>query len=180
MRRRGALAILLLAFVTGVLAGRAYGTRTPNLARYDEDIELAAAEAGIDADLLRAVVASESGGDPQARSRAGAVGLCQLMPATAEALAADVGIESYAPKRLYEPRVNLRLGAAYLRRMLARYEGRAPLALAAYNAGGRHVNRWRRRAPDASPREVIEREGYRETRGFVNRVLRLRKRYADE
>ncbi len=178
LSRATALVILALALAAGFAAGRAYALRTPDLSRYDADIDEAAREFQVDSSLLRAVVASESGGDPQALSRAGAVGLCQLMPKTAEALAEELEIEPYFPKRLFEPRVNLRLGAAYLKRMLRRH-GDEALALAAYNAGGRHVGRWRRRAPDANAREVIEREGYRETRGFVARVLRLRERYAD-
>jgi len=181
-RRAGhgtALVVLAIALAIGVAAGRVYANRTPDLSRFDADIEWAAGKARIDADLLRAVVASESGGDPHARSRVGAIGLCQLMPKTAKALADDLGMTGVFPKQLYAPRINLRLGAEYLRRMLERHDGSEALALAAYNAGGRHVRRWRRRAPDASPRAVVEREGYPETRGFVGRVLRLSRAYRE-
>lgn len=149
----------------------------PDLSRFASEIERAAGAAGVEADLLRGLVAAESGGDPRARSRVGALGLAQLMPATAEEQRRRLGLPS--PIDLFDPAVNLRLGASYLAQMLALFSGEEAFAVAAYNAGPEPVKRWRLRALDASPAEVIRREGYAETRRHVERVLRLRDAYRD-
>lgn len=93
------------------------------------EIDHAAHSAGIDPMLLAAVVRAESGFDPNALSSAGAIGLTQLMPATA----GDLGVDPH------DPIENLRGGATYLREMLDRF-GDIPTALAAYNAGPGRVS----------------------------------------
>jgi hypothetical protein len=107
---------------------------------------------GVDPRLVQAIVQVESGYDDRARSRKGAVGLMQLMPATARTL--QVG-------NRYDAEQNIRGGVAYLRQMIDRFAGRLELAIAAYNAG-----------PGA-----VERHGgippYTETRDYVHRVLTL-------
>jgi len=104
---------------------------------------------GLPAGLAAAVIEVESGGDPTAVSPKGAVGLMQLMPATARAL----GVAE-----AFDPEQNVRGGALYLRQMLDRF-GSLPLALAAYNAGPSAVERYGAIPPFA------------ETRRYVSRVL---------
>lgn len=106
----------------------------------------------LDAGLVRAVVQVESGYNPYARSRKGAMGLMQLMPTTARHL--RVGDP-------YDPDENLRGGTEYLRAMLDRFAGRLDLALAGYNAGPEAVERYGGIPP------------YQETRGYVESVLGL-------
>jgi soluble lytic murein transglycosylase len=181
-RRRVPLALaaaaVLLALGTGAWMGRRERPRAPDLSAHATVIEAAAAEFALDPHLLRGLMAAESGGRVGAVSRTGAVGLLQLMPATAREEAARRAWADYRDEDLADPRWNVRIGAAYLRRLLDRFGGSEPFAVAAYNAGPTPVLRWRRRAPDADPAEVVRREGYAETRRHVERVLRLREVYA--
>jgi soluble lytic murein transglycosylase len=130
----------------------------------------------VDPSLLRGLAAAESGGDPRARSRAGAVGLLQVLPSTAAEQARRLGLDP-ARVDLEDPATNLRLGAAYLGWLLAQFGGDERFALAAYNAGPENVRRWRLRAPDADSEGVVRREGFPETRAHGARVLRFREAY---
>jgi soluble lytic murein transglycosylase-like protein len=121
-------------------------------AALDPIIEEAAALHGVDPDLVRAVIQTESRFDPRASSGAGAKGLMQLMPRTAKA----VGIEDP-----FDPRQNIFGGVKYLSQMMERYNGNTALALAAYNAGPGNVRRHRGVPP------------FRETRGYVSKIAKL-------
>ncbi|MCS7308828.1 MAG: lytic transglycosylase domain-containing protein [Armatimonadota bacterium] len=116
-----------------------------------ELIERIAQEEGVDAALVRAVVQVESGGNPNAVSPKGAMGLMQLMPRTAEAM----GVRDP-----FDPEQNLRGGVRLLRGLLNEF-GDVRLALAAYNAGGPAVRRYGGIPP------------YAETQKFVQRVMAL-------
>lgn len=118
----------------------------------------------LDPDLVAAVVEAESGGNPEAVSRAQAYGLMQVRVPTARDLARrDVTVEE-----LFDPATNLDLGCRYLRRMLDRY-GDLRLALMAYNAGPGKVDSWLATEPD--PARVLHHVAYGETRAYVLDVL---------
>lgn len=121
--------------------------------RYDSEISQAAKVAGIDANLLRAVVAVESGYESRAVSPKGAMGLMQLMPATAR---------RYGVGNAFDPAQNLNGGAKYLRDLLKQFGGRTDLALAGYNAGEGSVIKAGYRIPN-----------YAETAEYVPKVLSI-------
>lgn len=135
------------------LASDLGGAPADTLARFGDDLLAAARETDLDPALLLAVTVRESGGDPAAVSPRGAQGLMQLMPGTAR----EVGVSDS-----FDPGQNLRGGARYLARMLARYDGDLDLALAAYNAGPGNV--------DAAGRAV---PAFPETIRYIDRVKSL-------
>ncbi len=105
-------------------------------------------------------------------SAAGALGLMQLMPATARQVAAELGLPAPAPTAILDPGLNIRLGATYLAQMNERF-GHAALATAAYNAGPQRVARWL--PARATPADLwIAAIPFEETRGYVERVLAYR------
>ena len=123
----------------------------PTAAEMHEMLAHAGVQHRVDADLLASVVRAESGGQVRAVSRTGARGLMQLMPGTA----ADLGV-----KDAFMPAQNIDGGSAYLDALLTRYHDDMALALAAYNAGPKAVDRYHGVPP------------YRETRAYVARVIR--------
>jgi soluble lytic murein transglycosylase-like protein len=122
----------------------------PPARAYDRIIREAAALYRLDPALIRSVMHAESGFDPSAVSRAGALGLMQLMPGVAEGL----GVE-----HPFDPRENIMAGAQLLRKLLDLYRGDVKLAIASYNAGPGAVARHGGRVPP-----------FRETRTYVKRV----------
>ena len=117
---------------------------------YDSLIEEHAGRHGLSPDLVRAVIQAESAFNPVARSHKGAMGLMQLMPATAR---------EYGVSNPYDPAENVGAGVAYLRSLLDRYDGNEELALAAYNAGPGAVEKYGNAVPP-----------YRETRSYVAKI----------
>jgi soluble lytic murein transglycosylase len=128
--------------------------------------------AGVQPELLLAVMREESALDPRVVSPAGAVGLTQLMLPTAQNVARRLKIHRPTRADLMQPPVNIRIGARYLADLLERYDGSAALALAAYNAGMGAVGRWLTERGGLALDEFVEEIPYEETRGYVKRVLR--------
>ncbi|HEX7111538.1 MAG TPA: lytic transglycosylase domain-containing protein [Mizugakiibacter sp.] len=128
------------------------------LAAYRDEIARAAADSGVDAGLLRAIIHAESAFNRYAVSRKGAQGLMQLMPGTAS----EVGVAD-----AFDPAQNIRGGARYLAQLLKTFHGDERLAAAAFNAGAAAVRKY----GDVPP--------YDETRVYVRRVALLAQRYRD-
>lgn len=116
----------------------------------------------LDFELLQAVISAESGFDPQAVSPKGAVGLMQLMPATAQRMGVRAEPGKPIEKRLTDPRTNIAAGARYLRELMNLYPGRLDLVLASYNAGEGAVQRAGNQIPN-----------YKETRDYVRTVTQI-------
>ncbi len=136
-------------------------------------------EFGIDPALLRGLVRQESLFEPRARSRAGALGLTQLTPATAKSLSRSVLRARYRQAFLYDPGVNARLGAAYLKRLLDRFGGKIVYALAAYNGGPTRMARVLKENSSRDDDEVFESHPAYETRDYVRRVMLYAESYRE-
>ena len=124
-------------------------SQSRNKNAFDGIIHQAAQTYGVSAGLIKAVMHTESGFDVNARSRVGAQGLMQLMPATAE---------RFNVSNAYDPQQNIMAGAKYLAWLLKRFKGNTSLALAGYNAGEGNVKKYGGIPP------------FRETQDYVRRV----------
>jgi len=130
-----------------------------------------AAERALQGSELMAIARRESAFYPQAESPVGARGLMQLMPATGASVAASLHVP-YSRAQLFEVEDNVKLGSAYYRQLLDRFDGNRVFALTAYNAGPHRVDRWRHTPGEGLPVELwIETIPYQETRNYVQAVL---------
>ncbi|HEY5057874.1 MAG TPA: lytic transglycosylase domain-containing protein [Gaiellaceae bacterium] len=132
--------------------------------RYAQIVRGHAANYHLNPALLAAVIEQESKFNKDARSSTGALGLMQLQPATAKGIAIRTGGSKFVISDLYNPEINVRYGAWYLRHLLDKY-GDERTALAAYNAGQENVDRWK------SEGESVQ---FPETRAYVARVEMLK------
>lgn len=128
---------------------------------------------GIDPRLTLSVMRQESAFRVEVVSRAGAIGLLQLMPNTASKMAKDLGVNDFRVEDLFRALPNIKLGMWYLRGLLDRYHGTIPHALASYNAGEEAVDRWLQRRSTHDLEEFIEAIPFRETQDYVKRILSL-------
>jgi len=138
------------------------------LKEYLPIFRLESAETGVSLDLLLAIANAESAFDNRAVSSAGAVGLMQVMPATARWLAAREGM-AYEEDMLWVPAYNVHLGAAYLAYLETKFVGE--WVIAAYNAGEGAVAQW------IECGVALEDVPYRETREYLTKVRKLSKAY---
>jgi len=114
-------------------------------------------------------VYTESRFDRTAVSDAGAIGLMQLLPDTAQGIATRTGGDAFVVDDLYDPELNIRYGSWYLSHLLRRYDGDVRTALAAYHAGQGNVDEWRR-----TGQGIV----FPETRAYVDKVVGVREIYA--
>lgn len=126
------------------------GGISPNVAQFDDIIDRASAQYGVDRNLIASVINTESGGVPTAGSSAGAQGLMQMMPETAKGL----GV-----KNVLDPEQNIMGGTKYLKEMIDLYDGNLTLALAGYNAGAGNVQKYKGVPP------------FSETQNYIKKVL---------
>jgi len=187
-RRRAAVAILgvVLLVVAVVLALPLFRKAVTELTlplQHEDIIRQQAAEKHLDPALIAAVIYAETKFDPRP-SPAGAQGLMQILPQTAEFLAKRSGATTFTISDLSAPQVNIAYGSYYLRYLLDEYGGNKVLALAAYNGGEANVDRWLAQARTAGHRFTVDDIAFPETRAYVLRVLQAqhdyRRTYATE
>jgi soluble lytic murein transglycosylase len=131
------------------------------------------ADAAIEPALVWAIMREESGYRPAVTSSAGARGLLQIMPETGARLAERTGFEGFDPDALYTPRVNIKLGVAYLDELGRRFPDRLSAAIGSYNAGPSAVSSWLEGAKAKREDDAwVEDIPYSQTRAYVKRVLR--------
>jgi len=137
---------------------------------YYDNIEKYSIENGVDPLFVLAVITIESRFRPDAVSRAGAVGMMQIMPGTGEILADEIGVEGYSEEGLTDPDINIRMGTYYIRKLQGKYDTDI-LALAAYNAGEGRVDTFLGR-PEVVPLDVLPSDlPWPETKRYVRSVL---------
>ena len=126
---------------------------------------------GVDTPWVLALTRSESLFQSDVRSGAGALGLMQIMPATGRGLAKQLATGWRGNAMLLEPDINIRFGVSYLTGLMQRFGGNQLLATAAYNAGPNQVERWRPAAGQTDPVLWAETIPFKETRGYVQKVM---------
>jgi len=139
-----------------------YLAASPLYQQVRHHVERTAQSSGLDDELLKALIATESGFAVHAVSPKGAVGLMQLLPATAERFGVRADRRRSVADKLTDPATNLQAGARYLQYLMGLFPGRLDLVLAAYNAGENAVKRFGQAIPP-----------YPETQNYVRTVLAL-------
>ena len=142
-------------------------TQHPNLKKYETLLLSVANEYQVDPALMKAMMAAESGFNPQAVSPKGAVGLMQIMPATAERYGVAGDSKISIQQKLADPKTNVRLAARYLRDLNRLFPHQQALVIASYNAGERAVQRYKNAIPP-----------FAETRNYVQLVTQFYQFYA--
>jgi soluble lytic murein transglycosylase len=170
------LGVLCAALVSG-LGDKAVREITLPL-KHDDIIRQQANDKGLDPALIAAVIYEESRFRDQT-SHAGARGLMQITPDTADFIADHSGGYRFKQSDLATPQINISYGSYYLRYLIDHYGGSETLAVAAYNAGLGNVDRWVAKAGGASAFKSAEHIPFPETRAYVENVLERRGEYRD-
>lgn len=138
---------------------------------YRETIYRAAEQYGVDPLLIGAIIRVESNFRPHLESAKGAIGIMQLMPATAEELLQRSEFKGYTRQDLTDPELNIRLGTLYIRQLSEWFDHNLPVTIASYNAGPGNVRGWLNSGIWDGRAETAEKIPFRETRNYVKKVL---------
>ncbi|HEX6532641.1 MAG TPA: transglycosylase SLT domain-containing protein [Nitrospira sp.] len=132
---------------------------------------------GVDPYLIAAIIREESQYDVKAVSRVGAIGLMQVMPATANNVAQRVGLPTVRREDLFDQETNIRIGVRYVEQLMEQFSGNVVYTIASYNAGPLAVGNWVAQYRGQGQDEFVELIPYQETRQYVKRVLRSYREY---
>jgi soluble lytic murein transglycosylase len=184
VRRRRLTAVVAAALLGGLVAVIASGVLDEAVReitlplRHDDIIRQQAADKHVDAALIAAVIYEESRFRDQT-SNAGARGLMQITPETADFIARRSGGFRFEQSDLATPQINIAYGTWFLRYLIDHYEGNETLAVAAYNAGQSNVDRWVARAGGPDKFDSARHIPFPETRAYVQNVQERRKQYRE-
>ena len=135
-------------------------------------IKLHSENNGLEPYLILAMIRQESAFDPKIISRAGAMGLMQLMPSTAKMISRKLRVKKFNKDMLFMPDINISLGTRYFGDLLKEFDGNLVLALASYNAGEKRVRKWFKEKYRKDIEVFIEQIPYFETKNYVKSILR--------
>ena len=166
------IAVLLIAFSIAALSK--FGSRFTYPREFEQEVLTSSREYGLDPDLVFAVIRTESHFEPKAVSHAGAEGLMQIMPVTAEWIAWRRGY-THEREKVFEPAYNIDMGCYLLSYLLDYYKNDLILAVAAYNAGAGNVDDWLKQS-EASSGESLD-IPFTETKNYVEKVLDSYEKY---
>jgi soluble lytic murein transglycosylase-like protein len=145
--------------------------------KYRDAIRKYSQRNGVDPYFVMALILQESYFNPGAKSRVGATGLMQIMPATGAELGSQLH-PLFSVRHLGDPDTNIEIGTYHLKHLMALFNNNPQLVAASYNAGQGNVLKWRRGAPHKPMDEFLESIPFAETRNYVKRVTLLRSAYA--
>lgn len=146
--------------------------------KYTTHVNMYAEQNQIDPLFIYAIIKIESNFDPNATSRSNAKGLMQIMPNTANEVIAKLKIEKSEENTLYNPQINIQIGAYYFATLMQQYQN-IGVALAAYNAGIGRVNEWIEQGIIKKDGSDLENIPYKETNMYVRKILNTYQIYQD-
>jgi len=174
---RLAVILAVLSMLVSLVIGTPWVQRMLNPIHFADLTTVYSRRHDLDPFLVAAIMRVESRYQPDAVSSKGARGLMQLMPDTGRWAAGCLGIEGYSDDFLFEPEVNIRIGAWYLRQLLNQFEGNLTVALAAYNGGPSNVEKWLSGGRWSGSIDDLEQIPFGETARYVDRVSRAHRLY---
>lgn len=145
---------------------------------YESQISTTSSKYKLDPYLVAALVYEESKFNPHSKSKAGALGLMQVMPETGRWAAKNLGMTSYSNDYLYDPGKNIEIGCWYLSYLMGKYKDEK-LSLAAYNGGDANVDKWLKEKDNLSADEILKDIPFAETKVFVKRVTKTKQKYIE-
>ena len=172
-----AIVIILLILLFGVFRVHTIVLKKIYPTKYSDYVYKYAEEYDIDPLLIFAIIKAESNFKPNVVSSSEAIGLMQLMDATAEELARKLDIPFTKKASLYDPELNIKLGTKYFSDLLKEYNQNTLLALTAYNAGKGNLKRWIEQGTLKEDGSNIENIPYKETNNYVRKIVRDYKIY---
>ncbi len=139
---------------------------------FSVEVDSAARRYEIPSELIWSVMKKESAFEPKIISYANAYGLMQLLPGTASQIAPQLNMSFTSTEQLFDPLVNIQMGAYYLSSLMKKYNGNSVMALAGYNAGPHRVDRWRKNFPGDDEDLFMENLEFEQTRVYVRTCLK--------
>ncbi|MCL2752096.1 MAG: lytic transglycosylase domain-containing protein [Firmicutes bacterium] len=177
IRRILVVSAILIAAGAAAFTGILFARAVLYPVSFESEVDAVCVQYGLDKPLILAIINTESGFDPRAVSNRGACGLMQIMPGTAEYIARLSDFEDFTADRLFEPVVNIKLGAFYIKYLIGKFEDKTT-AVAAYNAGEGTVRLWLSDPAYSGDGKTLKSIPYKETRAYVKRVGRAARAYA--
>ncbi len=183
-RRKKTVVLVLIIILALLIAAGAYFVyenmegKSGYPLKYEDMIVKYAGENDLDPYFVAAVIHAESGFNPQAVSRAGAIGLMQIMPPTGEWIAGKLGVSDFDANMLKDPETSIRFGCWYLKFLSDKFEGNRQLMVAGYNAGHNRVAEWLK-DKDISDGESLKDIPFKETEGYVKNVEKSYDKYKE-